>query len=151
LSNSAPANREPSQDIAVPRELHIGRHRLLVRADEVLWEVHGNCDVDELRQIIALGEELAARYGRYYSLIDGKEGISITPAARRYNADWERAHGGSKALTIIFGANALARTIVSLVNRAAQLVLGRSPEVIFVKTEAEARATILHDRATRQR
>jgi hypothetical protein len=129
--------------------LFIGRHRLEVVDDVVLWVAHGPCDVDDLRQVIAVGEELAARYGRYYSLIDAREGITITPAARRYSAEWERARGGSKAYTVIFGASTFLRTLVTLINRAAELILSRSPEIVFVATEAEARAHIAADRKRR--
>lgn len=126
--------------------LHIGQHILEVDGDLVRWEAHGVCELADLQRIIEVGEGLAAIYGRYYSIIDAREGITVTPEARRYNAEWERAHGGPKALTVIFGANALLRGMVALVNRAAQLVLGRSPEVIFVKTEAEALAVVQRER-----
>lgn len=131
------------------RVLHIGLHRLVIDDDLVLWEAHGVCDLEDLRQIIAVGEEISARYGRYYSLIDARQGITVTPEARRYSADWERSHGGAKAFTVIFGANPVLRAIVTLLNRAAQLVLGRAPEVVFVKSEPEARAAIAQDRARR--
>lgn len=126
--------------------LHIGQHILEVEGDLVRWEAHGACGLEDLRRIIEVGEELAATYGRYYSIIDAREGITVTPEARRYNAEWERAHGGPKALTVIFGANAFLRSIVTLVNRAAQLLLGRAPEVIFVKSEAEALAVVQRER-----
>lgn len=131
------------------RVLHIGLHRLEIDGDLMHWEAHGALDVDDLRKIIAIGEELSARYGRYYSLIDARQGITVTPAARRYSAEWERSHRGPRAFTVIFGANPVLRALVTLLNRATELVLGRAPEVVFVKSEPEARAVITQDRARR--
>lgn len=128
--------------------LQIGRHVLEVEGDQVRWEAHGPCDLEDLRAIIAIGEKLAARYGSYYSIIDARQGITVTPEARRFNAEWERTHGGPKAFTVIFGANPFLRALVTLVNRAAQLLLGRSPEVVFVRTEDDARAVVAHRRAS---
>lgn len=116
-----------------------GKHRMCAEGDAVFWELLGDIDADEMRSCLELGEDVISRHGRAFLIMNGAKARSITPAARRFQADWALTHdivnrGGS----VVYGTSKLVRAFAVLIIRASQLFARQTPRVDFVDSEADA-------------
>jgi hypothetical protein len=117
----------------------IGSHRFHMEGDVVVGKLRGNIHEDHAVQIFALLRQISDQHGPYFLLTDLSELGTIEPAARRAMT---RQTGvvGCRA-SAIYGASLVARTVVTLVVRAIEMVHRPSDSPTrFFKTETEARA-----------
>lgn len=116
-----------------------GKHRMCVEADALYWELHGDIDAEEIRQSLELGEEVIAKHGRAFLIMNGAKARSMSPAARRFQADWALTHDiTNRGRSVVYGTNKFVKALAVLVIRASQLFARQFPSVDFVDTEEDA-------------
>lgn len=119
-------------------EYEVGTHRMTVDGDWVELRFVGPVNgADSTKLHDRLAEVLATNAGRAYVLADITRLESLLPEARRDMSAWNARHKISAAA--VFGGGFTVRTIVTLALKAIKL---RDPdhfEVVFTKTEDEAR------------
>lgn len=116
----------------------LGKHH--VRVDEdIIWILQmGQLELDEVIQLFKLGYEVGDRYGYMLFLGDGRHGLPPTAEARRYQLEQIKQRN-LPSHTAIYGANFVVRSVVTLTQRAVELVTGKPPPLSFAKDEAAAR------------
>lgn len=125
-----------------------GKHRMCAEDDAVYWELLGDIDADELRSCLELGEEVISKHGRAFLIMNGTKARSVTPAARRVQADWALTHDiTSRGRSVVYGTPKLVRAFSVLIIRASQLIARQTPAVDFVDTEAAAMEWLHKQRA----
>lgn len=119
----------------------LGRHRICVEGDVLYMVCHGGFDLEEMKRITVESYALGEKYGYVLCLIDVTDAGWSTPEARKYQASslMERLY---PHLTAIVGINAVLRVAVGLVDRAVELVSGKSLSNVFVDDEAAAHAAL---------
>lgn len=112
-------------------------------ADDLLeLRLRGIVDETDSAEILRRAAELHRIHHRVFLLIDTTQTRGITPTARRYIAEWLRAHPENDGVSVLFGASTTVRTLGSLLNSAVRILSGRPTRNHFVKSEEEARAMI---------
>lgn len=114
-----------------------GSHAIRCEGNTVYFRVRGCIDESDIQTIIDLGDHLGAQYGQFWILLYAQEMTTITTEARRLavNSPNLRNLGGGA----IIGASLANRTILTLINRAMNLLGGAHVRSTFVQTEAEAK------------
>lgn len=125
-----------------------GKHRMCAEGDAMYWEINGDIDIDEMRRSLEFGEEIIARHGCAFLIMNGARARSATPAARRFQADWALTHDIThRGRSVVYGTNKFVRALAMLVVRASQLFARQSPTVDFVDTEEDAQEWLARQRA----
>jgi hypothetical protein len=116
----------------------LGKHYVRVDGD-IIW-IHqvGHLELDEVIQVFQLGYEVGDRYGYMLFLGDARHALPATAEARRYQLEQIKVRN-LPSHTAIYGANLVVRTVVTLTQRAVELMTGKPPPMTFVKDEAAAR------------
>lgn len=127
----------------------IGKHEVRVDGDLVWVRMVGEFDLPDIQDFFKLTERLFHEYGYALVLCDSTDGGLVTPAARRYQAERFKTQI-FPSHTAIYGANPIARALVTLMTRAAELMTGKKFPSTFHKNEAEARQTLLQMRKVLQ-
>jgi hypothetical protein len=127
----------------------LGKHFYRIDGDMIWMFQVGQLELDEVITMFQLGYQLQDRYG--YMLILGSARYALPPsaAARRYQVDQIKVRN-VPSHTAIYGANFVMRTMVTLTQRATELITGQPPPMSFVKDEAAARACLDTARAAFQ-
>lgn len=126
----------------------LGKDHLVQVREDVIWvRSRGALELAEMRELVELSYRCADTYGYTLFLIDATLGGVPSPEARRYQAMRvkERTEPSHAA---IYGANVLVRSLVSMTERAIELVTGRLAPVSFHKDEAAARERLDKERIT---
>lgn len=119
----------------------LGQHRLRV-GDDILYIVcNGGFNLEEMKRITVESYALGEKYGYVLCLIDVTNAGWSTPEARKYQATSlrERLY---PHLTALVGINAVLRVGVALVDRAIELVSGKTLTNVFADDEAAALAAL---------
>jgi hypothetical protein len=66
----------------------------------------------------------------------------LTPAARRYVAEWRRTYPDDTITSAVYGASSTVRALATLLSAAVRIISGRSPRNSLVKDEEEGRALL---------
>ena len=115
----------------------LGAHLYCIEEDTVFFTVHGAVSVAEMATHLDRLEAIAARVGWVLTVYDSREGVGISPQARRYVAERMRARP-FRAAGGVFGASFVIRTMVTLMVSAVSLFTKSVQRVAYFKTEAEA-------------
>lgn len=112
----------------------IGNHQ--VRSEEDLFFVvaRGLITDEDADALLGSLNAVHAERGRVIVIVDASHGLSVGPAARRRMAQESKAYG-----MVVFGAGALVRSLITLVNNALRLLTGRNAPLLFCANEQEAR------------
>ncbi len=115
----------------------LGQHRLRVDGDILYVVCNGGFDLEEMKRITVECYALGEKYGYILCLIDATNAAWSTPEARRYQANSlrERLY---PHLTAIVGINAVLRVAIALVDRAVEIVTGKTLTNVFADDEATA-------------
>lgn len=114
-----------------------GKHELYIEGDIITTIVHGQLTIAELHIFTGVAEEVIARQGYCLLLADNTDSGGIDAAARRYSAQWSI---GKPVIGIaMYNAGLMARTVFSLVLKAANIIRKQTLPFEFFKTETEAR------------
>lgn len=122
----------------------VGAHQLVFEQDLVLVRVRGDYNLPDAQQV---GDELAAlmgRQGRVYILVDLTQAGTIPPESRRFLAEWNKQYtlGG----VANFGGGAAIRLLSTLLMNAYRLIRPEGAPLVYVGSEAEARAWVAAQR-----
>lgn len=122
-----------------------GSHDIRCEGNTIYFRVRGNVDVSDVQVLFEHGTRLAAQYGQFWVLVYAQEMTTISTEARRTavkNPNLKCLGGGA-----VVGANLANRTILTLINRAMNLLGGVRVKSAFVQTEEEAKAWLSEQRA----
>lgn len=97
-----------------------GKHRFNCDGDIVIFELHGLFNVEDAHCIFRLADAQDAKYGYVLFLFDARDGINMSPQARRKVADKSRVQPAQSA-TAIVGASVAMRTVALLIQNAGRL------------------------------
>lgn len=123
---------------ALEEQHHVGPHVIEITGDVRLIRVNGPLTEAHLRTFFALGHAQLQRHGYYISICDTTLGTSMTPEARRANADWFSKNPEMLGANIIFGAGLATRVIITLITRATALLSRKPLNIEFVADEKAA-------------
>lgn len=98
----------------------------------------GQLELDEIIGVFKLGYEVGDRYGYMLFLGDAQHALPATAEARRYQVEQTKRRN-LPSHTAVYGANFVVRAVVTLTQRAVELITGKPPPMTFVKDEAAAR------------
>lgn len=115
-----------------------GRQQFCMEGDIQWLRLYGVVEESELRVITELGRDLCLRIGYYIVMCDSRSTTGMTPAARRYNADFNGSHPGLLGLSIVYGASHTGRVLLTMLMRGMALLSKNQPRILFAKDEAEA-------------
>ena len=116
----------------------LGTHLLRVVDDLMFMQVRGALELSDMQALVQIGAQQISRYGYFLSVVDGTLGTTMTPAARRYNAQWMRENQDALGSSMVYGASRIARAIITMIDRATTLLSMRPSTSHFVANEAEA-------------
>jgi hypothetical protein len=117
--------------------LTIGSHQVIIEGCVMHIRFAGNFLRDEIVEILRLAEQINKRHGVIFTLNDMSKLRRIEPEARRYAAEWMRNHhfnGG-----VLYGGSLLARTAMTLLIRAINIIRKEPVVTLFCETEQEGR------------
>lgn len=141
MRNKVPSQTRVSElDLSHHWEL-FGQHRLRVSGDVLFVVCVGGFNLDEMKRLTKESYALGEKYGYVLCLIDVFKAGWSTPEARKYQATSlrERLY---PHLTAVIGINAVLRVSVGLVDRAIELVSGKTLTNVFVDDEESALAVL---------
>lgn len=124
----------------------VGRHHGRQESDLLEMHFEGQISEDDLKAL----HVVMAVYGtgHFYMVADMTRCTGLDPAARKYLAEWSKTNP-LKSSSVVYGLSFATRTIVMLTLSAVKLIGGQSPELVMVKSEAEALAWVDKHRALR--
>lgn len=127
----------------------IGKHRVFEEDDliRVVWD--GDATLAELQAIMAVPARFYELHGHCLLLFDLRRAQTGRDNHRRWLTDWSRERPRLRLAS--FGASLLIRTLVLLVNRAAQMFNKQVQDAYFFSTEQEAREFLAAERTRLQR
>lgn len=131
---------------ALPWEA-LGRHRYSVTGDVLFLCTSGPLEEGEIASLLTLLHTQVTAAGAALLLIDASGGLTMTAAARRYYAEWGRAHGFQPGSTAVLGASAATRAILTLITNGIGMILRQVPPIRFFKRRSEALAWLHSERA----
>lgn len=130
------------QDASSPGDgapFFIGTHWTRLEGPIVFVRPKDTITLADNQALFAWADKVKREYGRVYLLIDGSLNANQEPAARAWAS--KNLHEGNRPSgTVVFGANYGVRVLITLFNRAAQLITRFELPLEFVATEAQARA-----------
>ena len=104
----------------MPDWKQLGSHRYYVE-DEVLFiEAHGPFTLEDTKFITWQSPELAKQWGYYLLVADARDGMNLTPEARRYS-NASAKNDPIPGAILIMGASLAVRTMTALLTNAARL------------------------------
>lgn len=98
-----------------------GKHRFCCEEDVVIFELHGLFNVDDAHCMFRLADAQDAKYGYVLFVFDARDGLNMSPQARRVVADKNRVQP-KKSATAIVGASVAIRTVTMLIQNAGRLL-----------------------------
>ena len=115
----------------------IGRHEYRIAGDLLYVRGHGDILPGESDQMCDLLLGLYQQHGTAFLIVDASGLTGMGIEARRENAAWHRAHKLT-APSVVYGANLLVRTLLTLLVSAIRLIGRHEREIRFVANEADA-------------
>ena len=97
-----------------------GKHRYHCESDMVVFELHGLFNVDDAMCMIRLEDAQNRRNGYVLLLFDARNGLNISPEARRLVGDKAGLQPENR-VTAIVGASVAIRTVTRLIQNARRL------------------------------
>lgn len=126
--------------IGMPEWEDSGTHRFWAQDDLLLWQLRGAVLLADVMDLWRRNRQIRDRYGYVLLLIDGTDGGTLVPEARRQIVEFKRSEPDSLGRVAVFGVSALSRVLLALVSRALYLVVKREVAVTLCASESEARA-----------
>lgn len=137
------APREPEPE---PEVVQIGPHRILCGQDMYFAQFFGDLTAMHMPRLNQIGNDYLRRNGYILILVDATHSTTMTPEARRMTVD-NRRNNPMRSAIAIFGTSLMTRTLATLLFKALSLVGGMDANIVFVKTEDEARLWLEEQRA----
>ncbi|MFO0578634.1 MAG: STAS/SEC14 domain-containing protein [Polyangia bacterium] len=119
--------------------VQIGPHRIECSEDLYFARFIGDLTAEHMPALRDLNCRYFERNGYVLILVDASRATTMTPEARRLNAEYRRDLKYVTA-TAIFGTNLLVTALAGLLYNAAKRLSGQSVEHAFFTSEAAARA-----------
>lgn len=119
----------------------LGKHRIRVEGDVVVWETHGEVTQEEAQEICERQGSHCIPLGYSLTVLDATDGVHMDAGARRYFAQWMKEHRLPNC-SVIIGANLMIRSFGTLFMNAIRLLTSQEPGIQFVRNEADAWALI---------
>jgi hypothetical protein len=120
----------------MPNWMNQGKHRYYWEADMLWFQLHGLFFLEDTQLLVALTESITAKHGYYLTVFDARDGINMTPEARRYVSEKSRISTMDGA-TLIVGASLAMRVMAHLMQNAAKLFGAKQTPVEFCNTLEE--------------
>ncbi|HMU41420.1 MAG TPA: hypothetical protein PKE31_20595 [Pseudomonadota bacterium] len=112
---------------------------LLIDGDLVGYRTVGNMTLADAKLTFEVSRAVAEEYGYVLVLVDStRKNASISAEARKFQTDTFLKKGILTSHTAVYGVNAMGRAIVTLMVRAARLVVGKELSIEIVADEAAA-------------
>lgn len=127
-----------SDDSASVPWLPLGPHFYRIEEDTMFVRTNGSATLDSTIQYTDLCRQLIAKNGYVISIVDMTVSGWAPPEVRRYQAQAAKEFPPGRNEIAIYGMNRIASTLVQLIARAAFVVTGREPSVVFVSDEEAA-------------
>ena len=125
--------------------LEIGTHHVVQIDDLVEVQFRGALTRDDAVVLHERLRQIFAERGSCYLLADLGGISTMTPDARRFMGEWNKAHRISGVA--LYGGNFAIRALATLTANAIRLLGSHQTEVVFPRDEAEARRWIATHRA----
>jgi hypothetical protein len=129
-------------------QMLVGPHAVRIEEDLLFVQAGGDFTMEQVMQLTGLADELIARFGAYYSLVDMDRMGKVPPEVRRWVAEWSR--GSRVEASAFFGGSVATRALMTLLMHAITLVKKKRKALLFAKTEQEARAWLVQQRLARE-
>jgi hypothetical protein len=111
-------------------------HRYYRERDVVFVELHGDLELATVQMLFAITDAIEKEYGYALVVFDARDGLSVSPQARRFIGEQNRLRT-RPAATIIIGASFALRTLAVLLQHASR-VFGKQPApLLFCSTPEE--------------
>ena len=118
-----------------------GLMRLSCEDDILVARMSGSTGAADLQHMIDMGEALFQRHGYILQLIDARGSKGLDPAARKLHT--ERLKKILRpSYSAVYNVNAVARVMITLIQRGIAMAVGKTFDIGFFKDEAEARAQL---------
>jgi hypothetical protein len=104
----------------MPNWMTQGSHRYYVEAELIFFELHGLFSIEDMQLLHELALASAKDFGYVLFVFDAHDGLSISPAARRFSGERARSFSFASA-SLIVGASLALRTVAQLLQNAARL------------------------------
>lgn len=119
--------------------VQIGPHRILCGEDMYFARFVGDLTAEHMPALRDLNQRYFERNGYVLILVDASRATTMTPEARRLNAEYRRDLKYVSA-TAIFGTSLIITALAGLLYNAARLLSGQNVVHSFFTSEAAARA-----------
>lgn len=116
----------------------LGTHQVRVHEDLLFIQVRGVLTLSDLQGLMRLGAVQIERYGYHLSIVDATLATTMTAEARRYDTQWRRENPQAVGCSVVYGANWIARAVITMIARATALLTRRAAESHCVADEAAA-------------
>lgn len=126
-----------------------GRHQVYAEGDTIVTIIRGEWTLSDLESAIPLAEQIASKYGYFFTITDVTRLTTVTPEARRRASEWARGHtlGG----VAVVGASITAKAVLTLLLRLILLLRSDRFPTAFLSDEHEAKSWVAKERAARAR
>ena len=127
----------------------IGTHLVYAEEDTIITIIRGEWTLPDLKSAIPLAEQIASKYGYFFTIADVTQLTTATPEARRHASEWARNQtlGG----VAVVGASITAKAVLTLLLRLMFLLRSDRFPTAFLSNEQEARSWVAKERAARAR
>lgn len=119
----------------------LGKHRVRVEGDVVVWETHGEITQEEAQDLCERQGSHCLPLGYSLMILDATHGIHMSAGARRLFAQWMKEHRLPNC-SVVIGSNFMIRGLGTLFSNAVRLLTSQQPGLHFARDEAEAWALI---------
>jgi hypothetical protein len=122
-----------------------GRHRYYREGDLLFFELHGEFTLADTECMVAQTAAIGEEHGYALIVFDARDGLNMTPEARRYINEVGRQRS-IESHSLIIGAPLAMRIMTRLILNAASLFGKQLPPVEFVESTAEVAAWLAAQR-----
>ena len=125
-----------------------GKHLYYLQDDVLVVKARGPLDLAEAQWLMTTADGLVEKNGYSLLLGDVSAGVSIPPEVRRWIGEWHKSHpqSASDGTAIVFGANPVVSTLLTLINSGVRLLGISNGDLAFAKSEADAWAIVAQRR-----
>jgi hypothetical protein len=140
-----PREAAMAEQVIIPRERGIfdsGFSEIRLEEDLVFARSCGPTTLEDMKLMYEINRDVVDRYGYVLVLIDCRLGSTTTPEARKYQSEQLKKRI-FPSHTALYGIGIVARTTVTLMLRATELLTGKSYPVEMVPDEESARKILV--------
>lgn len=116
----------------------IGKHRAKIEGDSIFFVTQGCFVLEELQLLIAHAARIKNEHGRLFVLFDSYQSAGIDSGARRFRPESDQI-SYVPDLQVVFGASFALRVVLTMMNRANQLLRRNATPARLFDSEKEAR------------